>query len=77
MKARPSMAHDATPDAFAQAMLLCRGYAPSCSDAGECAHDGDCLSANPTDLRTLAETVAALAKDVAEIKAAISRNPAQ
>lgn len=44
MSSRPSLAHDASPDAFAEAMVRCQGYAPSCSDAGECLHEGWCFT---------------------------------
>ena len=40
---KPSMSHDASPEAFAEAMARCRGWAPRCSDAGECDRDGDCF----------------------------------
>lgn len=40
----PSLAEDATPEAFADAMLLCQGYAPACSDAHECVREGWCFS---------------------------------
>lgn len=40
---KPSLAHDADPEAYADAMVLCQGYAPACSDAGECAHEGRCF----------------------------------
>ena len=41
---RPSLAEDASPEAFAEAMLRCQGYAPACGDARECAHDGHCFT---------------------------------
>ena len=40
---RPSMSHDASPDAFGEASMRCRGYPPDCSYHGECLHDGDCF----------------------------------
>lgn len=39
------LAHDATDnEAYGRAMAACQGYAPACSDAGECLHDGMCFS---------------------------------
>jgi hypothetical protein len=43
---KPSLAQDASPDAFAEAMIRCQGYALACSDAGSCAHDGDCFTSS-------------------------------
>lgn len=43
---KPSLHPDASPDAYAEAMVKCQGYAPSCSDAGECLHDGICFSSS-------------------------------
>lgn len=43
---KPSLAHDADPDSFAEAMVRCQGYAPSCSDAGECAYEGVCFTSS-------------------------------
>lgn len=39
----PSLKADATPEAWAEAMLACQGWAPACSDANECFHDGACF----------------------------------
>jgi hypothetical protein len=41
---KPSLAHDADDDAYAEAMVKCQGYAPACSDAGECLHEGACFT---------------------------------
>lgn len=43
---KPSLAHDADPEAYAKAMVMCQGYAPSCSDAGECFHEGACFTSS-------------------------------
>ena len=40
---KPSMAHDASPEAFGEAMARCQRWAPECSDVGECLEDGDCF----------------------------------
>jgi hypothetical protein len=40
----PSMAHDANHEAFAQAAMLCQGYAPECSYKGRCLLDDECFS---------------------------------
>lgn len=42
----PNLAHDASPDAYGAAMVLCQGYAPACSDAGECNHGGLCFGSS-------------------------------
>lgn len=41
---RPSLDHDASPEAFGLAMSMCQGYAPACSDAGECSYGRFCFS---------------------------------
>ena len=41
---RPSLVEDATPEAFAEAMIQCQGYAPACSDAKECLNEGACFT---------------------------------
>lgn len=40
---RPSFAENASPEAFAEAMIRCQMYAPACSDAGECALENYCF----------------------------------
>lgn len=40
---KPSLAEDATPEAFAEAMMRCQIYAPACSDHHECVLDGWCF----------------------------------
>ena len=42
---RPSLAPDASPEAFAEASIHCQGYFPACSDANEC-RQGDCFKPN-------------------------------
>lgn len=45
-------AHDSQDhDAYAAAMIACQGYAPACSDAGECQHDGVCFSSSGRGFR--------------------------
>lgn len=41
---KPSLARDASPESYGEAMLVCLDYAPACSDAHECARDGYCFS---------------------------------
>jgi hypothetical protein len=41
---RPSLKDDASPEAYAEAMVRCQGYAPSCSNAGECSYDDICFT---------------------------------
>ena len=43
---RPSLAADASPDAYAAAMVKCQGYAPSCSDACCCLYEGMCFTSS-------------------------------
>lgn len=39
------LAHDsADHEAYGKAMVACQGYAPACSDAGGCLHEGICFS---------------------------------
>jgi hypothetical protein len=40
---KPSLAEDASPEAFAEAMMRCQIYAPACSDHRECGLDGWCF----------------------------------
>jgi hypothetical protein len=40
----PSLAEDASPEAYAAAMVKCQGYAPACSDARECLNEGACFT---------------------------------
>ena len=42
-RVRPSLASDATPDAFGAASALCQGYFPACSDRCECQDGGECF----------------------------------
>ena len=48
---RPSLKHDASPEAFAAAMARCQGYAPACSHAGECAQENICFSRSGTGFK--------------------------
>ena len=64
---KPSMSHDASPEAFAEAMQRCQGYAPSCSDIGECASDGDCFR---TEKRCVIEARRAILKAADGIESA-------
>lgn len=43
---KPSLSHDAEPEAYGQAMIMCQSYAPECSYAGECLFDGICFSSS-------------------------------
>lgn len=42
--ARNPFADDAEPEEYGKAMVACQGYAPACSDAGECLHEWGCFS---------------------------------
>lgn len=49
---KPSLAHNASDEAFAEAMVRCQGFPPACSDAGRCEHDGMCFSASGRGFKT-------------------------
>jgi len=57
---KPSLAHDASPDAYAEAMVRCQGYAPACSDAGECLHDGMCFTSSGRGFKGARKAIADL-----------------
>lgn len=40
---RAGLSEHASSDAFAAAMVACQGYAPACSDAGDCLLEGECF----------------------------------
>lgn len=40
---REGFSEHASCDAFAAAMVACQGYAPACSDAGDCLREGECF----------------------------------
>ena len=49
---RPSLSFDASPEAFAAAMVRCQMWGPDCSHIGECRLKGDCFR---TEARTIVE----------------------
>lgn len=57
---KPSLAENASPEAYAAAMVKCQGYPPSCSDACECLHDGDCFTRDGAGFKGARAQVAAL-----------------
>jgi hypothetical protein len=57
---RPSLASDASPEAYAEAMIRCQGWAPSCSDCGECLYDGQCFAQPGTGKRRAAKLLRGL-----------------
>ena len=67
MTVKPSLAHDAEPEAYAEAMVKCQGYAPSCSDAGECAHDGICFSGSGRGFGAARRAVAELIRKETDV----------
>jgi hypothetical protein len=67
MSIRPSLAHDASPDAYAEAMVKCQGYAPSCSDAGECLHDGVCFTSSGRGFKAARRVLAALVEAESDV----------
>jgi hypothetical protein len=64
---KPSLAHDASPEAYGDAMILCQGYAPSCSDAGECAHDGRCFSGSGRGFGAARKRIAKMIEDESDV----------
>jgi hypothetical protein len=52
VKVRPSLAEDASPESYAEAMIRCQCYAPSCSDHHECALDGWCFGNDGIGFKT-------------------------
>ena len=67
MSIRPSLAHDACPDAYAEAMVRCQGYAPSCSDACECLHDGVCFTSSGRGFAGARKTLKTLVDDETDV----------
>lgn len=57
---RPSLAPDASPEAFAEAMVKCQLYAPACSDAEACQLDGWCFGNDGNGFRTARRVIADL-----------------
>lgn len=64
---KPSLLHDASPEAYAEAMVRCQGFPPACSDAGRCEYDGMCFSASGRGFkaaRSAIEEMVAMERDV-------------
>lgn len=59
---KPSLAHDAEPEAYAEAMMRCQSYAPACSDLGECALDGWCFGRDAAGFKEARRQVVELAE---------------
>lgn len=53
---RPSLADNASPEEWAEAMVACQGWPESCSRANECLYDGQCF-AKPGQTRRRALTL--------------------
>lgn len=60
MKRRPSMKHDADPEAFADAMLACQGYGPACMVAGECLYEDHCFTSSAAGFKGARQAIADL-----------------
>lgn len=60
MTIRPSLAPDASPEAYAEAMVKCQGYAPSCSDQHECQHEGVCFTGSGRGFKAARRAIADL-----------------
>lgn len=54
---RPSMKHDACPEAYGEAMVRCQGYPPACSQHGECLADNWCFRSDATGLKKARKTI--------------------
>lgn len=65
--ARPSLAHSASPEAYGEAMVQCQGYAPACSDAGECLYEGVCFSRSGRGFKAARTMVADLIEQEADV----------
>lgn len=59
---KPSLAHDADPEAYGDAMTRCQGYAPACSDAGECLNEGRCFTNDGAGFRMARRAIEDLIK---------------
>ena len=58
---KPSLQPGASPDAYAAAMVQCQGYAPACSDAGECQSQArDCFTADGRGYKAAQEAIGEL-----------------
>lgn len=66
---KPSLAFDSDPEAYANAMMACHGYAPACSDAGECLHDGDCFSSSGLGFKSARKRISDLIEDAPDVYA--------
>lgn len=54
---------DASPEAFAAAMVACQGYAPSCSDIGACQLSGDCFVSERQAIRRAMNAIGAVQRE--------------
>lgn len=54
------LAHDVDPETYGAAMVKCQGYAPSCSDAGECLFEGFCFSRDGVGFKKARKEIVAL-----------------
>ena len=64
---KPSLAHDASDEAYAEAMVRCQGFPPACSESGQCEYDGVCFGASGRGFKTARaaiEEMIALERDV-------------
>lgn len=67
MSVRPSLKHDASPDAYAEAMTRCQGYAPACSDACECLHEGWCFTRHGAGFKGARKAIQVLVDETGDV----------
>ncbi len=60
---KPSLAADASPDAYAAAMVMCQGYPPSCSDCCECQWEGFCFGRSGIGYKDARQDIVKLIED--------------
>jgi hypothetical protein len=63
----PSLTENASPDAYAEAMVRCQGYAPSCSDAQECLFEGWCFTRHGTGFKGARKSIQALVNETGDV----------
>lgn len=64
---KPSLKHDASPEAYAEAMVRCQGYPPSCSDACECLHEGMCFTGSARGFKAARKAISDLVANEPEV----------
>ena len=63
MRVKPSLAENASDEAYAEAMVACQGYAPACSDAHECIYEGECFRPSGVGFKVARKLIESAIKD--------------